>query len=196
MNTSEKTDQIYKALLDFQKEDIAIRKNATNPHFKNKYADLACILDSIMDKLSSHGLLLLTPIVDECVECRIVHVESGQWVVSRMQLTGGLDAQKRGSEITYFRRYTIQAALCLAAEDDDGTKAVSSGGVMIDGVRHKHNSVMARQERERKMVMALNSLPTRPSEKKCDACQTNQWRLKQNGEIICEECSLKKIYGE
>ena len=34
----------------------------------------------------------------------------------------GLDAQKKGSEITYYRRYTLTSLLGLQAEDDDGKR--------------------------------------------------------------------------
>jgi hypothetical protein len=42
---------------------------------------------------------------------------------SSLEMTSGLNAQQKGSEITYFRRYTLQSLLSLEAEDDDGTVA-------------------------------------------------------------------------
>jgi len=40
-----------------------------------------------------------------------------------MKLSDQTDPQKLGSEITYYRRYTLQSLLALQAEDDDGNKA-------------------------------------------------------------------------
>ena len=42
---------------------------------------------------------------------------------SYLELTDIKDPQKRGSEITYFRRYTLGSLLALQAEDDDGYTA-------------------------------------------------------------------------
>ena len=49
----------------------------------------------------------------------------GGSVESSLQLPTNLDAQKMGSAITYFRRYTLQSLLALQAEDDDGNKAIT-----------------------------------------------------------------------
>ena len=43
-----------------------------------------------------------------------------------MQLPNDLDAQKMGSAITYFRRYTLQSLLALQALDDDGNLATKT----------------------------------------------------------------------
>jgi len=38
-------------------------------------------------------------------------------------LSGTNDPQKHGSEITYYRRYTLQSLLAMQADDDDGNAA-------------------------------------------------------------------------
>jgi len=43
-------------------------------------------------------------------------------IFSEIELTGIKDPQKIGSEVTYFRRYTLQSLLSIQAEDDDGNK--------------------------------------------------------------------------
>jgi hypothetical protein len=43
-----------------------------------------------------------------------------------MTLDLSLDAQKQGSQISYFRRYTIQSLLTLQATDDDGHVAATA----------------------------------------------------------------------
>jgi hypothetical protein len=52
--------------------------------------------------------------------------KSGQWIKGRMKLIeiemkGTNAAQNKGSVLSYFRRYSIQAILGMAAEDTDGT---------------------------------------------------------------------------
>jgi len=44
-------------------------------------------------------------------------------MTSCLKLSGNLKAQDLGSEITYFRRYSLQSLLALQAEDDDGNLA-------------------------------------------------------------------------
>src|ERR1043165_5438794 len=51
--------------------------------------------------------------------------KSGQWIKGRMSLIeiemkGTNAAQNKGSVLSYFRRYSIQAILGMAAEDSDG----------------------------------------------------------------------------
>lgn len=54
---------------------------------------------------------------------QIIDPDTGEIVTSEMQLGNITDPQKRGSEITYYRRYTLQSLLGLQAEDDDANKA-------------------------------------------------------------------------
>ena len=39
-------------------------KNATNPHFRNKYADLAACIDSVIDALNANGIALIQQLHD------------------------------------------------------------------------------------------------------------------------------------
>jgi hypothetical protein len=73
--------------------------------------------------LEKYKLLLLQPITDNQVRSIIYDLDGGS-VESSMPLPNDLDAQKLGSAITYFRRYTLQSLLALQAMDDDGNLAV------------------------------------------------------------------------
>ena len=53
----------------------------------------------------------------------VIHDLDGSSVTSSMELPVGLDAQKMGSAVTYYRRYTLQSLLGLQAVDDDGNLA-------------------------------------------------------------------------
>jgi len=117
---------IYKKLFEAKKEIGKISKDSTNPFFKSKYFDINALLEHVEPILQKHGLLLLQPIKDNVVYSIIADVENctglnsgSDCVVSGISLTDITDPQKRGSEITYYRRYTLQSLLGLQAEDDD-----------------------------------------------------------------------------
>ena len=100
-----------------------VTKNANNPHFKKSYADLNAIIEAVEPILLENGLLLLQPIHGNSVCTQIIDVDSGTMIESCMDLPTGLDPQKMGSAITYYRRYTLQSILSLQAVDDDGHSA-------------------------------------------------------------------------
>lgn len=103
-----------------------VHKNATNPHFKKSYADINSIIQAVEPILLQHDLLLLQPIEGGSVCTQIVCIYTGFTISSCMTLDLSLDAQKQGSQISYFRRYTIQSLLTLQATDDDGHVAATA----------------------------------------------------------------------
>ncbi len=123
MNQSESIDLLAAALVQFQRTAPAVHKNATNPHFKNRYADLAAIIEATRQPLADADLAVMQlPDGDDLIT-RVVH-KSGQWISSRTPVKCGKpDAQGYGSGLSYARRYALTAILNLAAEDDDGQAA-------------------------------------------------------------------------
>lgn len=104
-----------------------ITKDSVNPHFKNKYFDINSLLYDVKPILSENGLMLLQPIREGKVISQIIDIETGKVIAeSELELTANLNAQQKGSEITYFRRYTLQSLLGLEAEDDDANTASST----------------------------------------------------------------------
>lgn len=114
---------IYKKLFEAKKEIGKISKDSTNPFYKSKYFDINSLLEHVEPILQKHGLLLIQPITANEVCSIIYDVEDAKpetsYVESSIGLTNQTDPQKRGSEITYYRRYTLQSLLGLQAEDDD-----------------------------------------------------------------------------
>jgi hypothetical protein len=107
-----------------------VAKEATNPHFRSRYADLNTILSEVKPVLHKHGLYILQPIADGLVFTRIVDAETGEVLAdSSLPLSLQGTPQQRGSEITYYRRYTLQSLLALEAEDDDANAATPSAPV-------------------------------------------------------------------
>lgn len=128
MRTSEETKNIMTAVNSLPVFEI--HKNADNPYFKSKYADLPEILKIVQPELKKVGLVLIqsAPMTDNVINVitRLMHV-SGEWIeidcCVPADKSGKLDVQTAGSAITYGRRYGINAILSLAAEDDDGNNA-------------------------------------------------------------------------
>lgn len=128
VNKSESIAAISAAIAKAQNEVENASKNANNPHFKSKYADLAELLNTVRPVFSSHGLAVLQmPSFDggvASVETMISHL-SGEWISSVCSApVTKQDAQGVGSAITYLRRYSLAAMCGIAQEDDDANSAV------------------------------------------------------------------------
>jgi len=123
MKTSETVKEIFAALVKAIGEIPNPAKNAVNPHFKNRYADLAIILEAAKPVLMKNGLAAIQGAEADgnivTIRTRIVHI-SGEWIETALTMAAtGTDPQKIGSAITYGRRYGISAILNIAADDDD-----------------------------------------------------------------------------
>lgn len=134
MKQSERIDLIAAALVAAQAELPTIAFDATNPHFKNRYASLPQLVSETRAILAKQGLAILqgcsTPDTDEgklvgfSVDTLIVH-KSGQWIQQNVYIpVEKPTAQAAGSALTYGRRYAYAAALNLVSDaDDDGETA-------------------------------------------------------------------------
>ena len=114
---------IYAKLLNAKKNFSKVKKTMKNGHFKNTYADINALLEVVEPVLLDNGLLLLQPIINNKVITQIIDVETGDKIESIIELDGNLNPQQRGSQITYYRRYSLQSALSLEVIDDDGNGA-------------------------------------------------------------------------
>lgn len=130
--TSSEIGELAKALAAAQGEMTAASKDATNPHFKSRYATLASVWDAIRGPLSRNGLsvsqVLETPENGPGVIVRTLLIHSsGQWISSRyvMPIADKLTPQAVGSAITYARRYALSAIVGIAPDDDDDGNAAS-----------------------------------------------------------------------
>lgn len=123
--------KITTALVKAQKSFAPALKTATNPHYRNQYADLASCIEAVIDALNDNGIALVQRTHDSdngvAVETLFIH-ESGE------TLSGGIlhvpaskqDAQGYGSALTYARRYSLMSACGIAPEDDDGNASAKS----------------------------------------------------------------------
>jgi hypothetical protein len=128
--------QLAAALAGAQAEMRSIAKDRTNPHFKNRYATLDAIMDTVRPVLAAHGLSVVQGVGETEGEARGVTVEtmllhkSGEWVGSSVFMPlAKADPQSVGSAMTYGRRYGVSALLALATdEDDDGNAGSTPNG--------------------------------------------------------------------
>lgn len=118
---------LAKALVAAQKATESIKKAASNPHFKSKYADLAEVVEGVVPALNGAGVAVLQPAGADGDAVSVTTVflhESGSSVSSTLTMRASKsDPQGIGSAITYARRYALLAMSGAAPEDDDGNAA-------------------------------------------------------------------------
>jgi len=124
---------IYKKLLEFQKKNITVEKDATNPHFKNRYATLNEVLAKVKGPLNELGIVIVQrPYFDGVgtggqlhagLTTELIDTSDDTKVSCFMPYVGADTAQKLGSANTYCRRYSLVTLLGLEDEDDDGEMA-------------------------------------------------------------------------
>lgn len=145
MKQSEQLDQLAPALVAAQAELKATKPDSANPDFNSVYVSLDAIVALVRPILAKHELAIIqgatAPHTDEANELNVFTVEtmllhsSGQWVMNGAVMPvvgrtkkggeiGEVNAQSAGGALTYGRRYSLAALLCLATdEDDDGRSA-------------------------------------------------------------------------
>jgi len=130
MNKSNTIGEIAKALSIFHVKVDKIRKDATNPFFKSKYASLSNILEVIDLPLIESGLSFAQfPTDENGLTTILMHGESGEWIESNYKMKPAKDdPQGIGSAITYQRRYALSAVLGLNIDDDDDANHATHGG--------------------------------------------------------------------
>lgn len=106
-------------------------KQANNPHFRSKYADLGNVMDACLPALNEAGIALIQPTGEDehgrYVETILIHGESGESLSCRVPLiVSKNDMQGYGSAVTYCRRYGLMAMAGIAPEDDDGNAAAKA----------------------------------------------------------------------
>ena len=130
-------NQLRASMLALKAELKAVIKDATNPHFRSRYADLNSHLDEVEPLATKHSLILtqatsIMPTeggrIHNILVTRLTHAESGESEEASLLLPDLTDMQKLGSAITYARRYTLSALLAMKAEDDDGNDATGNTG--------------------------------------------------------------------
>ena len=130
---SETTGALAKALAAAQREIGIAVKDALNPHFRSKYADLQSVDEACRPALSKYGISIVQApgYCDGVVSLttRLMHADSGEWIQSTLHIPPSKhDAQGIVSATTYARRCALAAMAAVpAGVDDDGETAVGRG---------------------------------------------------------------------
>jgi len=147
MRTSEQINEIAAALAKAQGAIEGAKKDSLNPHFKNRYADLAAVWDACREHLAKNGISVIQPVCHPMSDIkysvtvtRLMHT-SGQWIEDGgvPLLLGKEDMQGLGSALTYSRRYGLMAMVGIAPEDDDANAAVAKPTPTVEVVAPKTN---------------------------------------------------------
>ena len=132
MNRSESIVKIASALVKAQSMMGNAIKDAKNPFFKSRYADLNAVREAVLPVMNANGISVLQPTVHidgkSFVETILLH-ESGEFISSLTEVivSKANDAQQQGSGISYARRYGLQSLANIGSDDDDGEAAVGRG---------------------------------------------------------------------
>ena len=119
---------IATALVKAQRQFAPALKNATNPHFKSRYVDLASCVDSVVGALNDNGIFLFQTTSEHpdgiICETSFLH-ESGERLDCGKLFFPAPKHDPQGfmSCLTYIRRASLMAATSQAPEDDDGNAA-------------------------------------------------------------------------
>lgn len=123
-------NQLIEALHKVQGQISGVKRDSTNPHFKNRYASLEAVVDALRPVLQANDLIVtqapgrFTEL--GCIEITttISHI-SGQSMSSVFEIPlSKKDSQGAGSAITYGCRYSLMALFLLPPQDDDAEGSI------------------------------------------------------------------------
>ena len=189
LRTSEQINEISKALSLAQSELDIATKDATNPHFKSKFADLAAIVKASRKQLSKNGIAVVQGAFKDnndgwILTTRLVHT-SGQWLESDFPLLArDKTSQAMGSATTYAKRYSLMAMTGVVSDDEDDDGEASMG-----------------RDRQKKPIPELGIRPFEPKKQEFKMTQEMFNKVKDLGghlELNPEEflIKLKQITGK
>jgi hypothetical protein len=122
---SDSLKAIAPAIVKAQKAMGSALKDAKNPFFKSKFADLNSVIDAALPTFHDNNIAILqlqdiTTNGILVVQTVLLH-ESGEFIGSNTAIIVAKqnDPQALGSAISYARRYGLQSAVTLKAVDDD-----------------------------------------------------------------------------
>jgi hypothetical protein len=126
---SESTNDLVKALVCATAKIKTAKRDAENPFFKSKYADLPAVMDACRSALLENNLVVTqstTIISGQTTLVTTLHHTSGQWIRGFYPVTAiKNDPQGIGSAITYARRYALASLVGVVSDgDDDGEMAM------------------------------------------------------------------------
>ena len=124
---SETIGALAAALAKAQSQISGALKDAANPFFKSKYADLESVWQACRKPLTDNGLSVTQTsryTSDGLMLVTTLLHTSGEWIAGEMPvLVKDNSPQAQGSGLTYARRYALAAIVGIYQTDDDGEAA-------------------------------------------------------------------------
>lgn len=129
MTTTKKPTSLLEALATVLPMLEGAKKNAANPHFKSKYADLGSVIDAIRPA-AEHGIWFRQIDLERPNGAAVetFYIGHGEEISAGITFVPAdrNNAQGYGSAKTYARRYGLLNAFGLSSEDDDGNAAAEA----------------------------------------------------------------------
>ena len=175
METSSTILKIAPALLKAQRKMGTAVKDAKNPFYKSKFADLNSVREAVLPALHEEGVIALQPTVvvegRQYVRTLLLH-ESGEFLASDTEVLCAKqnDPQALGSAISYARRYSLQSFMNVGAEDSDAEgamnrtphKATASKVELMPGIPHIETVAATPPAEEQAPLKQLHHLTVKP----------------------------------
>lgn len=169
----------WQAFAALQQALTTVPFDSQNPHFGNKYASLAKIVEALRPLLGQYGFAWsATPGIWAglvAMPYRLIWRDGTVVAEGTYPLPQDAKPQELGSAITYGRRYTLCAALNVVADEDDDGEAAS-------------------RPQDRPTATTAPRLQDRPTATTTPAAapQPTRWRLGRNC-TVCGDGSLHVI---
>lgn len=154
------TENIYSALFKFQGLVRGVKRDSKNPHFRNNYASLEAVTDTIRPHMQECGLMWLQSpgkIVDGSIEVKttIAYPPTKETIEFTMEMPlAKRDPQGAGSAMTYAMRYSLMAALGLPPTDDDAETAIDRDNSRPEPDQQSKSSAQLKRDGEWERVTA------------------------------------------
>ena len=126
---SDQINDLAGAIVTAQSKLEPAKKDATNPFFHSKYADLPAVWQALAPFRAEGIAITQSPMESPdgyiVLDTQLTHT-SGQWMRSRLKMRVAKDdPQGAGSALTYARRYALGCMTGLVTEEDDDGNAAS-----------------------------------------------------------------------
>ena len=108
---------ILTKLFEVQKMKLSFEKTKENPFTKSKYCPLPEVWKTLEPKLTELKLLCVHDCKDWVLTTTIYDMESGESQSTQLHINS-TEAQKTGSDITYYKRYNLGCIFNIITDDD------------------------------------------------------------------------------
>ena len=203
-------DQIGAALAGAHGEIRDARRNNTNPHLRNKFADLSSVLAAVRGPLARHGLAVTMHAQTTPTHAGVVYVlthASGQWQAGALLHERGRNKGLSGPQadgvcISYARRYCIMSLTACAAGDDVDGAGLPDGGRQVadplDAARERFTGAAELAHVTRAEVAAWCQAHGRPGPRDMDAATLGKlttWLGTDKGRVAVAEHAGRALDG-